>query len=294
MTAPRFLSPRRPFARPAAHPVPAHHVPAHRVPAHRVPALLVAVLVLVASGCASTRRAASDADGAVPLIADFGRHSLADVVARLDAADSLAGVRGSGRLLVTSPQQNGSFDMDLRGARDGRFYLTVSALGIEGARALVRPDSVFLYTRIETELTLGPADKATALLPFPLDGPAGFRLLTGTLRPDPATGYTMEANRSKGHYLLRSADGRSIVAVDPALWRIVRAVRYDASGALAEEILIDRYDAAEAVPLPGRISIRRPADRLAATLLFERLAPSQDPDVPAELRVPTGTRRRAL
>ncbi len=284
MTAPRPLPALHPFARPA---------PA-RIPAHRIPALLVALVVLVASGCTATRRAATDADGGVPLPPDFGRHTLADVLARLDAADSLVGVRGSGRLLVTSPQQNGSFDMDLRGARDGRFYLTVSALGIEGARALVRPDSVFLYNRIENELTLGPAARATALLPFPLDGPAGFRLLTGTLRPDPAAGYTLEANRSEGHYLLRSADGRNIVAVDPALWRIVRAVRYDASGALAEEILIDRYDAAEAVPLPGRVSVRRPADRLAATLLFERLAPSQDPDVPSELRVPTGTRRRAL
>ncbi len=78
------------------------------------------------------------------------------------------------------------------------------------------------------------------------------------------------------------------------LWRVVRAVRYDAAGALAEEILIDRYDPDAAVPLPGRVSVRRPADRLAATLLFERLDPSPDPDVPTELRVPSGVRRTAL
>ena len=192
--------------------------------------------------CTGTRRSTTP-DAATPgLPADFGRHRAADVLARLAAADTLAGLTGRGRLLLNSPDQSGTFDVDLRAARDGRFVLTVSALGIEGGRALVRPDSVFLHNRIDNTLQLGPTARAAARLPFPLDGPDGFRLLAGTLRPVPAVGYTVEADRDEGVYRLRSADGRTVYSVDPTVWRVVRVVRYDAAGALSEEVLTDRYD----------------------------------------------------
>ncbi|HYE58709.1 MAG TPA: hypothetical protein VD948_09395, partial [Rhodothermales bacterium] len=75
---------------------------------------------------------------------------------------------------------------------------------------------------------------------------------------------------------------------------VVRAVRYDAAGALAEEILMDRYDQSGGTWLPFRLSVRRPADRFAATLLFEELRPTGSPEIPDRLRVPSGTRRRTL
>ena len=255
--------------------------------------LLVVLLAVAAVGCTGPRRvAAPDAD-APSLPADFGRHSAADILARLAAGEGThAGLAGRGRLLVTSPDENGTFDIDLRAARDGRFYLTVSALGIEGARALARPDSVFLYNRLDNTLQLGPTDRAAALLPFPLDGPAGFQLLSGLLRPASAAGVTVEADRREGVYRLRSADGRTVYSVDPTVWRVVRVVRYDAANALAEEVLTDRYEPTDALPLPARVSVRRPAARTAATLLFDRLAPTDDPNVPATLSVPSGVRRR--
>ncbi len=260
-----------------------------RFPAAR----LLPLALLAVSACASTRPhvPASD-ERALP--ARFPRHTLSEVLGELARADTLPGLSGNGALALNSPQQSGQFSFTLEAARAGRFYLTVSAFGIEGGRALARPDSVFLYNRLQNELLVARAADADRVLPVPLTSEDGFRTLAGTLRPSPTTGYTLEADQPGGLYLLRSADGRQVFTVDPTVWRVTRAVRYDAAGALAEELLMDRYDRSKGAWLPFRLSVRRPADRLAATLLFEDLHPTATPDIPERLRVPSGTTRRKL
>jgi hypothetical protein len=256
-----------------------------------VPLLALAVLSLAA--CSSTRPHVPTPEGR-PLPDRYPRHTLAEVLAEIARADTLRGLTGQGTLALNSPQQSGQFSFGLGAARTGHFYVTISAFGIEGGRALVRPDSFFLHNRVENELIVGRSEDAGAVLPVPLTSVDGFRALVGTLRPDPAAGYTLSVNAGAAQYLVRSADGRRVFAVDPTVWRVVRAVRYDASGALAEEILMDRYDRSGGAWLPYRLSVRRPPYRFAATLLFETLRPTATPEIPDRLRVPSGTRRRTL
>ena len=257
------------------------------------PARLLPLVALVLGACSSTRPHVPTPDGR-PLPDRYPRHTLAEVLAEIARADTLRGLTGNGTLALTSPQQNGQFAFDLAAARTGHFYVTVSAFGIEGGRALVRPDSFFLHNRVENELIVGPTTRAAAVLPVPLTSEDGFRTLEGTLRPAPSAGYTLGVNEGEAEYLIRSSDGRRVFAVDPTIWRVVRAVCYDAAGALAEEILMDRYDRSGGTWLPFRISVRRPADRFAATLLFEEQHPTLSPEIPDRLRVPSGTRRRTM
>ena len=252
---------------------------------------VLAAVVLTAAGCAAVRPKTAARPG---LPDRFPRHTLAEVLGAVAAADTLAGLTARGEVVLASPDQNGRFATALDAARDGRMYLTVSALGIEGGRALVRPDSFFLHNRLENELTLGRTEDAGSLLPLPLSATDGFRALTGTLRPETAAGFALDTDLRQGLYLVRSADGRRVFTVDPALWRVVRVVRYDGGGALAEEILYDAYAPDGGALLPHRISVRRPADRFAATLVFRTAHPTATPDVPDRLRVPAGTRRRPL
>ena len=257
------------------------------------PAALAAGALLLA-GCASTRPRTSSNDEARGLPGRFPRHSAGEVVGYLAASDTLEGLDAGGDLVVASPSQNGRFSMSLDAARDGRLYLTAGALGIEGVRALVRTDSFFVHNRIENELLLGRTEDAGASLPIPLDVTDGFRTLTGTIRPETAAGFEITADAEQGVYLLRSSDGRRVYTVDPAIWRVTRFVRYEAGGALGEEVLFDRFEDADGVLLPRRVSLRRPADRLAATLLYDRAREVASPDIPDRLRVSPGTRRRTL
>lgn len=244
---------------------------------------------LFVAACGSSRPAFDAPDAALP--GAFPNHSPAEIreaVAR--GTEAFRGVYAEGDIAVTSPAQNGRFGMRLTAADSGFLYLTVHpGFGIEAARVLVRPDSFFVHNRIENTLQLGPMAAALAALPVPVTADEGFATVTGTLLPPADRDWSLRADTAL--YYLSSPDGRRVVTVDPALWRVVRTVQYDATGALEEERRFERFADVGGQAFPRRIVIHRPGDRIQATLLYRDLTldPAEGP--PAALSVGAGVRR---
>lgn len=255
---------------------------------------LALAVALTVGGCRTVQTVGGDAaTGTLP--SDFGRHTLANVLARLADADTLRGLSGDGTIVVQSPQQSGTYDLALTAASDGRASLTVSSFGIAGARALVRPDSVFVYNALQRELLAADARRAAEVLPVPVGPSDLFDLLTGTFRPADVSTYALAVDRANGLYLLRSPDGKRVLAVDPRVWRVTRAVRYATSGGgVQEEILWANYAASGSALLPRRLTVRQPGASSSVVLLLSGVRPDAAPSVPARLTVPAGVPRRTL
>ncbi len=252
----------------------------------------VLLLLFFVAACSSSRLA-YDAPGA-DLPGAFPNHSAADIAARVRAgADGLVGIRVEGDIAVTSPKQNGRFGMRMVASRDGFLYLTVRpGFGIEAARVLVRPDSFFVHNRIDKTLTLGSMDDAQAALPVPITSEEGFATVTGTLVPPSGAGWTVSADSAL--YYLRSADGRQVVTVDPALWRVVRTVAYDDGGALVEERRFDRFADVGGHTLARRVVLIRPVDQIQATLLYREVEVNPADAPPRALAVGAGVKREPV
>lgn len=248
---------------------------------------------LVATGCKTIQPTSGDlAQGELP--SDFGRHRAADVLARLAAADTLTGLAGAASLAVQSPQMTDTYDATLAAASTGHAFLEVGKLGFVGARVLARPDSAFVHNVLQRELLVVDARRAPEVLPIPLSSADLFDVLAGTLRPADAATYTLSTDTRNGYYLLRSPDGRRVLSVDPRVWRLARAVRYEtAGGGVAEEILWTNYRTSGGAVLPGRVTVRQPGSRTQAVLLLSGVRPAA-PSIPARLSVPAGTARRSL
>ena len=245
-------------------------------------------LLIALAACSQSRPSFEAPDAGLPDA--FPNHNAAQIGARVaEGTVGLTGFYAEGDIALTSPQQNGRFGMKLTAARDGRLYLTIHpGFGIEAARILVRPDSFFVYNRIDKTLRLGSMDEAQAALPVPVTAEEGFATVTGTLAAPPP-GWTLRADSLLYHFT--SPDGRSIVTVDPAVWRVVRSVRYDAGGALEEERRYERFAQVGDRVFPRRITIHRPGDRIQATLLYREITPNPSSQPPARIEVGAGVRR---
>lgn len=248
----------------------------------------VLFLFLLLSGCAGTR--VLDRGPAAPLAENFPNHAFEDVVARVTQdRGAFTGVQGRGELSLNSPTQSGRFGLNLLASEAGRVLIAGSAFGIEGVRALVRPDSFFLYNRLENTLTLGATADASALLPLPTDAEAGFALLLG-MHVDTLHTWSMSAR--DGVYVLLREDGREAVQIDARLWRVIRSATYGTAGELVEERIWGAFrEPGNGLPaLPHTLSIHRPADRLQAVLTFSTLVANPANTPPDRLSVPSGVR----
>ncbi|MCA0269278.1 MAG: DUF4292 domain-containing protein [Bacteroidetes bacterium] len=258
------------------------------------PALAALAVALVLGGCRTVQTVGGPAPSGV-LPSNFGQHTLPDVLAHLADADTLTGLSGDGTLVIQSPQQSGTYDLSLAAASTGRASLTVSSFGIAGARALVRPDSVFVYNVLQRELLAADARRAADVLPVPVGPSDLFDLLTGTFRPADVATYALSVDRANGLYLLRSPDGRRVLAVDPRVWRVVRAVRYATSGGgVQEEVLWANYASSGSALLPRRLTVRQPGANTSVVLLLSGVRPDPAPAIPTRLNVPAGVSRRVL
>lgn len=248
----------------------------------------LALLFLLLSGCASSRGPSLSPSTAG--VEGFPHHALEDVMERvMEDREAFSGLQGRGELVLNSPSQNGRFGLHMLASAEGRVLIAGSAFGIEGVRALVRPDSFFLYNRLENTLTLGATTDATALLPLPTDAASGFAVLLG-MHVDASQAWTMSAR--DGVYVLLREDGREALQVDARLWRVIRSVSYGESGELVEERLWGDFRAPGSghPAIPHTLSIHRPAERLRAVMSFASLVANPENTPPARLNVPSGVR----
>lgn len=240
--------------------------------------LVVALLGLLAAGCTSLR---TRPDAPAELPDAFPNHSVAQIRLQLSrTADTLHAFRARANLVLRSPAQSGQFSADLRARRADSLYLSISpGLGIEAARALVTPDSFFLYNRIENKLVYGDLDDAAGILPAPLAGADLFENLLGLGLPEANVDWSLTADTDT--YVLRAPDGLRTYRVDPARWRVVHYEERTPTGDLVEERAFSEFGLFDGVYLPRRIVIRRPADETTGTLYYRSLTLN-----PSELSFP--------
>lgn len=229
----------------------------------------IGLTVLVLAGCASTRPKAPQLDTTLPEA--FPYHTLEQIEQQLIlTSDTLHAFTGKANLSIQSPSRSGRFSADLRARRGDSLFLSISpGLGIEAARALVTPDSVFLYDRLQNQVTYGSLDEAAGLLALPIEGDDVFRNLLGLVVPDPAVDWRLEADTA--FYYLRDPTGTRTYTADPSIWRIVRYEQRTPAGELVEERVFSDFDRFEGVYLPRRVLFRRPPEKSTASLYYRSL-----------------------
>jgi outer membrane biogenesis lipoprotein LolB len=225
------------------------------------------VLFLFLQGCAAPRPILERT-----LPEEFPFHSAEDVRRHLQVpGDTLRSFRARGSLVYRTPDEGGTTSVELRERRGDSLYVSVSpALGIEAARALVTPDSFYFYDRIQNRLTYGSIESARHVLPDPFGSEEVFENLLGLIVPSGDVPWSVEAGTA--HYTLRDPSRTIAYHVDPALWRVVRYERFDASGTLVDQRIFSEFDKFDGVVLPRRVTFRRPTEERTASIYYRTLS----------------------
>lgn len=231
----------------------------------RLPRILGLLALLVLAGCAGSRRAA---DRPLDRPAAFPYHTVDQIEAQLlPLPDSLTAFSAKANFAFNTPWRSGRFSGDVMHRRGDSLYVSLSpGMGIEAARALVTPDSFYLYNRIDREVIVGTMDQARAYLPPPFTADDLFRTLLGLPVPDPGIAWQLDADSS--FYYFESPDSLRIYTIDPAIWRVIRYEERTASGALVEDRVYLDWDRFDGMYLPRRMVYRRPPDESTATIYY--------------------------
>jgi hypothetical protein len=206
-----------------------------------------------------------------PLPGRFPHHSVDEIRrALLTATDTLHSLRAVSSAAVASPDGSSQFTAVMNHRRGDSARVDVKVqFGIEAARILFTPDSFFVYDRIKKTVYYGDTESASRLLPMPWQAPDLFIDILGLPAVEITDSWSVEADSLR--YYLTSMDGRRKLFVDPTIWRIVRTEARDSLGVLEEERAFLDFDLFSGVPLPRRIVVRRPVDRISATISHRSL-----------------------
>lgn len=220
----------------------------------------------------------------------FPNHSAEEIRAHiLQSTDTLESFRASARVTVRSPDENRSFNADVRQQRTDSLFMRFSKFGVEGARLLLTGDSVFFYDSRQHTLKTGPVREAQELLPVPVTSDQIFANMLGLLAPETVTDWTVDADSSQ--YYLTDPSERRRITIDPVQWRVIRYAREADDGTLIEERLFSDFESTQGIMIPKRVIFRRPKNKLMAMINYRdlRLNPSNlsfsldvPPNVPRE------------
>ena len=188
----------------------------------------------------------------------------------VQSTDTLESFQAKASIAVRSPEENGRFNADIRDRRNDSLYISFSpGLGLHVARALVTPDSFFVYDRVKRQLTYGSLLHVEKRLPIPVSDADLFGNLLGIVSPEQDVDWKVEADSI--YYYLYSPENTRKYIVDPGLWRIIRYEERTPDGALVEERTYTNFDLFGAVYLPRRIIIRRPLEDSIASIYYRSL-----------------------
>lgn len=235
----------------------------------RTPFWMAALLLgLAAAGCSGARRTT---DVRPDLPDAFPNHSLVQIRGHLTAAaDTLTGFSAKASLALRTPDQSASVSATIQHRRADSLYMSLSpGLGIEAARALVTPDSFYVYDRLKKRLTYGSLAYAAAFLPVPLAGDDVLRSLLGLTVPEADVDWRVEPD--SGFYHLTDPSGLRRYVVDPARWRVVRYEAHTPDGQLYDVREYAEFDRVEGLILPRRVVFERPLDDTRARIFYRDL-----------------------
>lgn len=232
--------------------------------------LLVAGALLV-TGCAGSRPAVMrPTPGEVP--GGFPEHDAGTIQSSIAASgDSLRSIFAVADVRVRTSEIDESYRTVIRQRREDSLVFSVSpGWGIQAARGLATPDSVFLHDRFRHELYVGSFTTARRLLPGIDSLETLFANLTGTLRPSPRRNWQVRADSSFYYLEARYEDRREIYVVNPSLWRVVRYQIRSEDGRLLEEREFSGYRRTTGgFFLPQQIRVRRPPEDQELTVRYE-------------------------
>ena len=236
------------------------------------------MLAALLAGCAGSK------DTVAPGMPEgFPNHSASQIHDRIrHASDTLTSVRADARATVRSPQQNGTFNTEVRHVRNDSLYMNFRLFGIEGARLLVTRDSFFFYDRRENQMVVGSRGQAERLFPAPLERGAIFNNLLGVLAPPPTPAWTVTHDSLR--YYVKDPTGRRTYTVDPTRWRVVRYAVTDGDGTTLEERLFADFKTVNGVVVPTRVIFRRPAEEMMVMMRYGSIRLNPD-DLSFDLNV---------
>jgi outer membrane lipoprotein-sorting protein len=229
-------------------------------------ALLLSGLALLLLGCGGASKTA--APGVLP--SAFPDHSADEIRAAIvQPTDTLRRFSAEARVTVQSPDENRSFNADIRQERADSLFMRFSLFGFEGGRMLMTPDSVFIYDRRDGTVRIGPVAEAQQFLPAPVASDQVFANLLGVVAPPSSPDWTLRADSTR--YYLSSPTGSETWTVDPRRWRVVRYERRASDGDLLEVRRFSDFRLVKGVPLPHSVTFRRPPDDLSAHLTYRSI-----------------------
>ncbi len=226
-----------------------------------------ALLAILVTGCASTRHRSPDRD--IP--AGFPNHTPDQIQELLVRdLDQLQSYQAVSNIAIASRYGSDRFTAEIEHRRSDSMRIEIrAALGIEAARILFTPDSVYAYDRIKKTLYYGDINSAGRLLPTPWLTTDLFLDVLGLPEIEIDSDWTVEADSSL--YYLRQARTSETVYVDPSVWRIIRYEKRDVEGRLVDQRSFLDLSVFDGTVLPRRIVVRRPLDRISATIIHRSI-----------------------
>ncbi len=216
------------------------------------------------AGCGSS----SPATGPSTLPSGFPNHTPSEIQSLItEPSDTLDRFAARARVTVRSPDEDRSFNAQIRQRRADSLLMRVSLFGFEGGRMLLTPDSVFVYDSRKPSLRIGPIADAQELFPVPVTTDDVFENLLGLIAPDGTTDWTVTADSSL-YYLSNASDTR-VWTVDPRRWRVVRYERRAPDGSVLEVRRFANFTTVNGIALPRSVTFRRPVDDLSAELSYK-------------------------
>lgn len=191
--------------------------------------------------------------------AGYPNHSVDQIVGAVrQSVAPVTHLAADGDLSFTSPQESQSATFSLRARlADSVTVVVRGPLGIEGGRALLTADSVFVINKLSDQFLLGPLSAADAIVPgASIDGRIA-RAALGLLVPDPDVAWSLTATGGTYQLTGRLADGAGSRAytIDPAIWRVVRVIEFDASGRQVGMQSVEAFDTVDGVVLPRQVHL---------------------------------------
>jgi hypothetical protein len=252
--------------------------------AMRRSALLI-LPVLLLSACAP--RPIEAPEPVAPGEGVYPHHDAGQILAAMElvaSRDTIVAFASQARLALRSPEQNADGTAVLRQRGADTLWASIRGpLNLEVARALVTPDSFLVHDRLRNQLVVGPAAAAQQLIPGPRDLDEALVALTGTLLPDLAAHWFVNAAALDGTpvYWLTSPDGRTRLAVDPTVWRVRRFDRLGPAGQVVDRRRYADFEVVAGRVLPLTVELSNPAADVFVTIEHRRLTLN-----PAELAFP--------
>jgi|GEM_PF-492695 len=239
----------------------------------RLSPLLLLLGAALAAGCAAGPLATTEP--APP--AAYPNHSAEQILSAMEAVarrDSLVAFQSQARLEIRSPQQNLDATATLRQRGADTLWASIRGpLSLEVARALFTADSAFVHDRLRNRLFVGTVAAVQTMFPGPVGLEEVMQTLTGTLRPDPAVGWFVNAATvdAAPAYWLTAPDGRLRIAVDASAWRVLRYERLAPGLGVVDARRFGAFEAVEGRLLPHRVTLADPSEGLEVTIEHRRL-----------------------